>query len=76
MTDKLYQLNSKGISCYYRNQDIKNIPISHYFKIIQESYDSGRTIYLVYSVYDNQLRDYYFEECITEVIEFIRKTDY
>ena len=23
MIDKLYQLNSKGISCYYRNQDIK-----------------------------------------------------
>ena len=53
MIDKLYQLNSKGINCYYRSKDIKNIPISHYFKIIQESYDSGRTIYLVYSIYDN-----------------------
>ena len=71
MMDKLYQLNYKGISCYYRNQDIKNIPISHYFKIIQESYDSGRTIYLVYS----QLRDYYFEDCSPK-LEFLRKTEY
>ena len=76
MSDKLYQLNSKGINCYYRNQDMKRIPISHYFKIEEESYHSGRTIYLVYSVKDNRLRDYYFEECITEVIEFLRKTDY
>ena len=72
--EKLYRLNSKGINCYYRNQNMKNIPVDHLIALKDiVGFDSGREIYLVYSNEDNNLKDYYFEDCY-EV--FKRKLDY
>ena len=71
----LYKLNSKGISCYYRNQDMKNIPVDHLI-ILEDivGFDSGKDIYLVYSSENNNLKDYYFEDCLDEVLK--RKIEY
>lgn len=73
--EKFYKLNSKGISCYYRNEDMKKIPLDHLIVLEGEvGYDSGRAIYLVYSSENNRLKDYYFEDCLDEVLQ--RKLDY
>lgn len=71
----LFQLNSKGISCYYRNEDMKKIPLDHLL-VLEDivGFDSGKNIYLVYSNENNNLKDYYFEDCLDEV--FKRKLDY
>jgi hypothetical protein len=71
----LYKLNSKGINCYYRNQDMKNIPVDHLIILADNiGYNSGTAIYMVYSSENNKLKDYYFEDCLE--VEYIRKIIY
>ena len=72
---ELGKLNSRGIDCYNRNRDMKNIPINHLF-VINEIVrrDNRKYIYSVYSYENPHLKDYYHDDCLYAY--FIRKPDF
>ena len=70
-----YTLNEKGIECYNRNQNMKNIQPDHIFIIIEDcGHDSGREIVKVCSEQNNSLKDYYFTDCLSKT--FSRKCEF
>ena len=72
---RYYTLNKKGIECYQRNIDMKNIPPDHTLIILEEcGHDSGRYIIKVCSEQNNSLIDYYFDDCLSE--GFFRRDDF
>lgn len=77
MITKLYKLNYKGVNCYNDNIDMKNIPPDHTIILGEQcGHNSGRIIYKVFSYKNNQLSDYYFDDCFVEINSFMRKFDF